>query len=28
VTGNTGDFHVIQKTGVALTLENWREPTS
>jgi predicted nucleic acid-binding protein len=26
VTGNTDDFRAIQKTGVALRLENWREP--
>ena len=26
VTGNTDDFLAIQKTGVNLTLENWREP--
>jgi predicted nucleic acid-binding protein len=25
-TGNTDDFRAIQKTGVALRLENWREP--
>lgn len=24
VTGNTNDFHAIQKTGVKLTIENWR----
>jgi predicted nucleic acid-binding protein len=24
VTGNTGDFQVIQKTGIKLSLENWR----
>jgi len=24
VTGNTGDFAAIQKTGLALILENWR----
>jgi len=28
VTGNTNDFKAIQKTGVNLTIENWREPTS
>ena len=26
VTGNTGDFRAIQKTGVKLILDNWREP--
>ena len=26
VTGNTDDFRAIQKTGVSLRLENWREP--
>jgi len=26
VTGNTDDFRAIQKTGVRLALENWREP--
>jgi predicted nucleic acid-binding protein len=26
VTGNTGDFRTIQKTGVNLMIENWREP--
>jgi len=26
VTGNTGDFRAIQKTGVNLILKNWREP--
>ena|ERR1700693_387681 len=26
VTGNTDDFRAIQKTGVGLRLENWREP--
>jgi predicted nucleic acid-binding protein len=26
VTGNTEDFQAIQKTGIKLTLENWREP--
>ncbi len=26
VTGNTDDFRAIQKTGVNLALENWREP--
>jgi tRNA(fMet)-specific endonuclease VapC len=25
VTGNTDDFQAIQKTGVDLTLDNWRE---
>ena len=24
VTGNTDDFVTIQKTGVSLTIENWR----
>jgi len=24
VTGNTGDFATIQKTGINLTIENWR----
>ncbi len=28
VTGNTGDFKAIQKTGVNLTIENWRDPAS
>lgn len=28
VTGNTGDFEVIRQTGLKLTLQNWREPTS
>jgi predicted nucleic acid-binding protein len=27
VTGNSGDFRAIQKTGVKLTLENWRMAT-
>ena len=27
VTGNTGDFRAIQKTGINLTIENWREAT-
>ena len=27
VTGNTDDFRAIQKTGVNLTIENWREAT-
>jgi predicted nucleic acid-binding protein len=27
VTGNTGDFRAIQKTGVNLILENWRHAT-
>jgi tRNA(fMet)-specific endonuclease VapC len=26
VTGNTEDFQAIQKTGVALDIENWRNP--
>jgi predicted nucleic acid-binding protein len=26
VTGNTDDFLAIQRTGVKLTLENWRNP--
>jgi tRNA(fMet)-specific endonuclease VapC len=26
VTGNTEDFQAIQKTGVALHIENWRNP--
>jgi predicted nucleic acid-binding protein len=26
VTGNTADFEKIQRTGVALKLENWRNP--
>ncbi|HET6843885.1 MAG TPA: PIN domain-containing protein [Candidatus Angelobacter sp.] len=26
VTGNTQDFEAIQKTGVHLVLENWRNP--
>jgi predicted nucleic acid-binding protein len=25
VTGNTGDFQAIQRTGVKLVLENWRD---
>ncbi len=25
VTGNTEDFQAVQRTGVELTLENWRE---
>jgi len=25
VTGNTDDFRAIQKTGIKLTIENWRE---
>jgi tRNA(fMet)-specific endonuclease VapC len=25
VTGNTDDFRAIQKTGINLTIENWRE---
>ena len=25
VTGNTGDFRAIQKTGIKLRIENWRE---
>jgi hypothetical protein len=28
VTGHTGDFRAIQKTGVKLTVENWREAGS
>jgi hypothetical protein len=24
VTGNTEDFEAVQKTGVKLTIENWR----
>ena len=27
VTGNTDDFRAIQKTGINLTIENWREAT-
>jgi predicted nucleic acid-binding protein len=27
VTGNTDDFRAIQKTGINLTMENWREAT-
>ena len=27
VTGNTDDFRAIKKTGVDLTIENWREAT-
>jgi len=26
VTGDTEDFLAIQKTGVALDIENWRNP--
>jgi predicted nucleic acid-binding protein len=26
VTGNTDDFRAIQKTGLKLIVENWREP--
>jgi predicted nucleic acid-binding protein len=26
VTGNTEDFQAIQKTGISLTLQNWRRP--
>ena len=26
VTGNTADFQAIQGTGLALTLQNWRNP--
>jgi predicted nucleic acid-binding protein len=26
VTGNTGDFKAIQKTGIKLIIQNWREP--
>jgi predicted nucleic acid-binding protein len=26
VTGNTDDFQAIQKTGVKLIIDNWREP--
>jgi predicted nucleic acid-binding protein len=26
VTGNTEDFQAIQKNGVALHIENWRNP--
>jgi len=26
ITGNTDDFRCIQKTGVNLVIENWREP--
>jgi predicted nucleic acid-binding protein len=26
VTGNTDDFKAIQKTGVKLIIDNWREP--
>jgi len=25
ITGNTGGFHAIQRTGVKLVLENWRD---
>jgi len=25
ITGNTDDFQAIRKTGVSLTLENWRK---
>lgn len=25
VTGNTGDFRAIQRTGVGLVIENWRD---
>jgi predicted nucleic acid-binding protein len=25
VTGNTVDFKAVQRTGVGLTIENWRE---
>ena len=28
VTGNTDDFRAIQRTGINLTIENWREGTS
>jgi hypothetical protein len=28
VTGNTADFQAIQRTGVNLVLENWREERS
>jgi predicted nucleic acid-binding protein len=27
VTGNTQDFRSIQRTGIELTIENWREAT-
>lgn len=26
VTGNTHDFQAVQKTGINLTIENWRNP--
>jgi predicted nucleic acid-binding protein len=26
VTGNTDDFRAIQRTGINLTIGNWREP--
>jgi hypothetical protein len=26
VTGNTEDFQAIQRTGVGLRIENWRDP--
>ena len=26
VTGNTEDFKAIQKTGIDLSIQNWREP--
>jgi len=26
VTGNTEDFEAIQRTGIKLTIRNWREP--
>jgi tRNA(fMet)-specific endonuclease VapC len=26
VTGNTDDFQAIQRTGINLAIENWREP--
>jgi predicted nucleic acid-binding protein len=27
VTGNTDDFRAVQRTGIDLTIENWREAT-
>lgn len=26
VTGNTEDFHAVQKTGIQLSILNWRDP--
>ncbi|HEY7393041.1 MAG TPA: PIN domain-containing protein [Bryobacteraceae bacterium] len=26
VTGNTEDFQAIQRTGIGLRIENWRDP--